>query len=489
MKLFRSSLPLLFCALFTILPARAGSNGYSKDNGVYAIPTWAQLQGRSLSLAEAIDIAAAQNAVILAARKDVEARFGIAVQVRAIVLPKVLAEADYLWLDDSRIEANQIENRQIPAFRLFFPALGIDTTIGGGLAPKVNNQSWTADIRIVQSIYEGGRMLSALRQEKLIREQAMLDFQTTLADVLLSVRVAYDDAQLAALQIRLREQAVGVLGNIYGKMQDQRQVGVVTEFEEIRARVEQDNARTPLAFARQNLVISKQQLVQLMGYDVPPEAANSLPIYLSTPLRAPRYEAGLPSALVAAERQRSELAAIHISGKLADEAVVVARSGYKPSVQAFAGYGAVSRVNSRDPSDPYDGGLAGVQMSWALFDGFLTQGRIAETKARRDQIAHNTDELQRQIRLQVRSEWARMVEARNILSFQGRNVESAGRALELSDTRFGTGIGSQVEVLSAQTALTDARDFYASALRDYSVAYSRLLRATGEDMQQTGRRR
>jgi len=45
-----------------------------------------------------------------------------------------------------------------------------------------------------------------------------------------------------------------------------------------------------------------------------------------------------------------------------------------------------------------------------------------------------------------------------------------------------TGIGSQVEILSAQTALTDARDFYAVALRNYSVAYSELLRATGEDM-------
>jgi len=30
--------------------------------------------------------------------------------------------------------------------------------------------------------------------------------------------------------------------------------------------------------------------------------------------------------------------------------------------------------------------------------------------------------------------------------------------------------------------MTDARDFYATASRNYSVAYSELLRATGEDM-------
>jgi len=61
-------------------------------------------------------------------------------------------------------------------------------------------------------------------------------------------------------------------------------------------------------------------------------------------------------------------------------------------------------------------------------------------------------------------------------------VIAAGRTIELAETRFNTGSGSQVETLSAQTAMTDARDFYATALRNYSVAYSQLLRATGEDM-------
>ena len=72
--------------------------------------------------------------------------------------------------------------------------------------------------------------------------------------------------------------------------------------------------------------------------------------------------------------------------------------------------------------------------------------------------------------------------ARNILNIQGTNIESAIKAEDLAKTRLFTGIGSQVEILSAQTALTDARDFYAVALRNYSVAYSELLRASGEDM-------
>ncbi|RYD76148.1 MAG: TolC family protein [Verrucomicrobiaceae bacterium] len=467
------------------------------------IPTFEELLQRPLSLADALNIAAEQNAVILAARNEVEARFGVAVQVRAIVFPKLIARSEYNIRQDSLIEANQnreipeaeIPEVEIPEIRILLPELGIDrtfgggtfggNTVGGGTRPKVNNQMWNAEVRLTQSIYEGGRMLSALRQATLIREQALLDFESVVSDVLLNVRIAYDDAQLAELQIQLREQSVSLLGEIIEKVRIQKAVGVATEFEELRARLEQNNIRSPLATARQDAVIAKQRLVQLMGYDEPPETENDLPLELSTPLRIIKYGNSLSQALVTADLQRPELAAIQVAGKLGDEAIIVAKAGQKPSVQVFASYAAVSRAQSRNIGDPLTGGIAGVQFQWPIFDGFLTRGRVSEAKARREQIANNTDELARQITLQVRSEWARMVEARNIVRIQSSNVQTGARAVELSLIRFTTGISTQVEVLDAQTALLDSALFYANALRNYSVAYSRFLRATGEDLQYT----
>jgi outer membrane protein len=474
---FFRSIALIVLTFGFVLFARGG--GIERNRGVprFAVPTFGELLRHPLSLVEAVNIAAAQNAVILAAQKEVEARYGVAIQVRAIVLPKLVESASYDYHSDSLIERTEV-----PSFRLLIPQLGIDKTIGGGLGPLTNNQVWNSDLRVVQSIYEGGRLMSALRQTKLIREQALLDFQTALSDVLLQVRIAYDDALLAAAQIKLREQEVDLLGSILEKIHEQAIVGVVSDFAELRGQVDQNNALTPLATARQDFVIAKQHLLQLMGYDVPILSANDVALELSTPLRALKYEQDLPAALVTAERQRTELASIYLSGKLADEAVIVAKSGNKPSVQAFAAYDAISRVQSRDPGDPLTGGLVGGQVTWPIFDGFLTRGRVMEAVAKRGQVAHNTDELSRQITLQVRTAWVRMVETRNILNIQSSNVDIAVRSVDLAQTRYFTGIGSEVELLDAQRALTDARIFYANALRDYSVAYSEMLRATGEDL-------
>jgi len=457
----------------------ADGGGTERNRGVpaYGVPSFRELLRRPLSLLEAVNIAAAQNAVIRAAQKQVEAQYGVAIQVRAIVLPKLVESANYTYLQDSLIERSKI-----PTVTLSIPRLGIERTLGGGEGPLLNNQEWTNDIRVVQSIYEGGRMISALRQTKLIREQALLDFQTAVEDVLLQVRVTYDDAQLAAAQIKLREQEVDLLESILDKVREQAKVGVVSDFAQVRAEVEVNNARSPLATARQDYVIAKQHLLQLMGYDVPIPSANDVALDLSTPLRALKYDQDLPTALVTAEQQRTELASIYVSGKLADEAIVVAKAGNKPSIQAFAAYDAFSRVQSRDPSDPLDGGLVGGQVTWPIFDGFLTRGRVMEAVAKRGQVAHNTDELSRQITLQVRTSWARLVEQRNIINIQSSNVDAGVRTVDLAQTRYFTGIGSEVELLDAQRALTDARIFYAFALRDYSVAYSQMLRATGEDL-------
>jgi hypothetical protein len=53
----------------------------------------------------------------------------------------------------------------------------------------------------------------------------------------------------------------------------------------------------------------------------------------------------------------------------------------------------------------------------------------------------------------------------------------------------GRPIGTQIDVLKAQTALTEAHGSFVDALHNYSVVRASLLRATGVDLQWSSRRR
>jgi outer membrane protein TolC len=443
---------------------------------------------RPLSKVDALNLALAKNGTILQAKKEVEAAAGVAIQIRAILYPKVTAGATYVVRQDSLIEANRdrtIEpvEVEVPAI----PALGLagqTLSVGGGETSKVNNQAWIGDIRIVQSLYEGGRMLSAARSSRLIREQAFLVFQSTVADTLLSVANAYDDSLGRAKQVEVRQQQVEFLTRYRDETKKRFDAGTVPEFDVLRQEVEVANGTAALVQAQGDYRIAQQRFVELLGYDLPTTITDNLPLNLTTPLVARPYPKTLPTALAMALENRTEIAALEKEERLRDEAIITAKAGAKPSVQAFAGYEVTSRAATRNAGDYVHGGLAGVQMSWPIFDGFLTKGRVDEAKARRGKAAEAKAETMRVVELQVRSAWSDLRTAESVLAAQTENIKKAVRALELASSRYNVGAGTQIDVLNAQTALTDARGSYVDGLRNYSVARANLVRATGEDLGQ-----
>jgi outer membrane protein TolC len=93
------------------------------------------------------------------------------------------------------------------------------------------------------------------------------------------------------------------------------------------------------------------------------------------------------------------------------------------------------------------------------------------------------------VELHVRTAWSDVRTARAVLDAQADNVAKGERALELAQIRYNEGDGTQIDVLNAQTALTEAHGSFVDALRNYSVARASLLRATGIDLQWSSGRR
>src|SRR5438874_13393102 len=94
---------------------------------------------RPLSLPECINLALKQNSAILKGQSDLEAAYGVVVQTRAIAIPKLRASGNYEF-------NNAFESLQLPP-----PAPAVTFQ---------QEQSWSAGLRVVQSIYEGGRIRS-----------------------------------------------------------------------------------------------------------------------------------------------------------------------------------------------------------------------------------------------------------------------------------------------------------------------------------------
>jgi outer membrane protein TolC len=447
-----SSLAALFLAALAPFSAHAQTN-QTGDTNIFSRP---------LGRADAVEIALRQNNAILKGKADLRASYGIEVQLRAIALPQFTAAGGYNALQPSLVES--------------FPAQ---------LSSYVQfpNQNWNADIKVQQSIYAGGRITSAFRSAKLTREQALLNYQATLADTLLAVRIAYDDVLVAVQQMAVHEASVQLLTHELEDVQKRFAAGTVPQFDVLRAQVELANERPRLIQAKNDYRVGKDNLLNFLAVHLPKTIWEDVPLRLSDTLDARPYEIDLPTALARALEKRPELAALRKAQALRHEDLINAKSGYKPNAQLYGGYQWQSLPYQGYLGGDLNGWIAGAQLNWSIFDGQLTRGKIMEAKARYEQAQLDVDESGRKIELEVRTDYSNFIEAREVLDSQKMVQEQAQEALRLAEARHTAGTGTQLDVLSAQTALTQARTTQVQALHDYALARARLQRALGEDME------
>src|SRR5258706_11380046 len=160
-----------------------GTQAASPSSSTNLFPT------EPLSLADAINLALQQNPSILRGQKDLEATQGIVIQTRAVALPKVNVAGKY-----SAVEPGAVDKATV--------------SLGGTGFTFGTDQSWSSQIRLTQSLYEGGRIVSSLRAAKLKGELSLLDYQTTVANAVLAAQVAYFAVLLAEQQIIVHEASV-----------------------------------------------------------------------------------------------------------------------------------------------------------------------------------------------------------------------------------------------------------------------------------------
>src|SRR3989442_2926562 len=121
-----------------------GSPGLQAGPEMPARTTTNNFPTQPLSMADAVNIALRQNPTILRTQKDIAVTEGIAIQTRAVAVPRVAITGNY-----SRVEQSDVDIFSGPTF-----------SFG-------NDENWSTQIRVVQSLYEGGRIVSALRAARL----------------------------------------------------------------------------------------------------------------------------------------------------------------------------------------------------------------------------------------------------------------------------------------------------------------------------------
>lgn len=411
----------------------------------------------AIDLAQCIDRALAFNPQIRQAEQSVMEAMGSSKETRSIAFPQASISGNYTRIDDSSFES-------------------FDTPMGPVTFGQA--ESWQVGPRITQVLFAGGQVRASVNIAGILDDVAVADYERVVADTLLKVKTAYYDVLLARANIDVREQTIDLLEEQRRTTNERVQAGSAPRFDLLRADVELANAKPPLIRARNDYVLAHDRLANLLAIGVEERGSGSASKSLNVEgnFNLPVETEDLDEAIRDALETRPEILALERQIDIQKERLAIARGNHWPEIAAFGNY---TWQSGQINEDIYHGWTAGLQATWDIFNGFQTRGKIEQALAQLEKAKISLEDNRRQIELEVRAAHADIEAAIELLEASMQNVSTAEESVRLSQVRYTSGVGTQLEVLDAQVALTEAKTNVVFAQYTYHVAKAALLKARG----------
>lgn len=480
-------LPLIALTSTVLL---AGENGTALKK-VEQAPFASKFSAKSLTLDDAVQTALRQNPQVLNAEQEIERTRGQVIQVRAQALPQIGVTANYQQQDRSLLQSSfggpQSTAQNTPvgvATQAVRPAAATTGTSGvskTALQNFIQNKTWVVTIEARQVLYSGGQVLAGIRIAKLTEDQTIFKLRDTVDTVISTVRQQFYQVLLNKALITVQEEQVTLLKSQLSDQQNRFEAGTVPRFNVLQAEVALANAIPTLIQARNNYHIAQLQLAKTLGYETRDLPAHAEPFSVVGELAQPPVYTDLSHGLQFARERRPSLKAQRQNILIEVQEIIVQKAGYKPTLNATAGYTLESSRTSHELNDTVAGYFFGFQGSWAIFDGFLTYGNIKQAKARLEEARVNYEDSVQQVDLEVQQAWANLQQAQETIASQKKNVEQATEAVRLARERLSAGAGTQLDVLNSTVALAQARSTELQARFNYNSALAEFERATAAD--------
>jgi outer membrane protein len=335
-------------------------------------------------------------------------------------------------------------------------------------------------LNLVQPIWLGGKVFAAMKIAKIYKKYTEDMVREAEGQITYGVRRAFLGAILIQDVVKVYRDALATAElnlDIVNKMYSQ---GVVSEYEYLRAQVEVANLRPQLTQTQNGATIALESLKNLIGIKL----SDSLELKYDFDSTIVGRKLNLEYLQTLARANRAALQQQEHLAEITRRAIGIAKSGrsFNLILQSQYGY-RLQRDDSEfklfKRGDWTPNWTATLNLSMPIFDGFTTSAEIRKAKTDYQNTSLSLEQLKQQVELDVRQAYYTYQESGERLKAQKKTINQAAEGLKIARLRYQNGIGTQLEILSAEAALTQARTNYVQATHDAAVAVYGLLRVTG----------
>ena len=388
-----------------------------------------------------------------------------------------------------------------------------------------------------QQLFNGGYLIG-LKAAKVYQELSKKQTQQAEIDVVEQVSKAYYSTLVSRSRLALLARNVQRLDTVLYQTNQTFKAGFAEKLDVDRLRVQRNNlvveqqkaqrlTELSVALLKFQMGLPQSQPVQLTdslgaavvdaatlrqrlgvanftaggGVDgasaLPPQPAGTAPDNATPP--TPGLNTGQPPQAQAVfnYNNRIEFSTLQTQQALAGLDLRNRQAGAYPSLNFTAAYGfsgsgltAKDFLAFRGPNSTNSAGQinqnwfgfgnVGLALNIPVFDGFRRHYQVQQARIAQQTLERGFETLRQSIDLQDAQSRTTLVNALDVLDNQKANLDLAADVARVTRIKFNAGVGSNLEVITAETSLREAQTNYYSAIYDVLVAKVDRDKATGE---------
>ncbi len=420
---------------------------------------------QSFSLKQAVDYAITHQVQVKNSQIDLQNASAKINEIKAMGLPQVNGS---LALTNNIV----LQRAFIPA-KIFNPAAAEGELIAAKFG--VDNSGF-ASVGLSQLVFDGSYLLG-LKATSVYKDLAVKSVTQSKQQVAENVTKAYYGILVNEKRMGLLSLNLARLDTLLKETRELNKQGFVEKIDVQRLDVQANNLRTELDNVNRLQELSYSLLKFQMGYPIeePFKVTESLEkIELAT------FNTNTASEFSYANR--IEYSILQTQENLAELDLKSIKAGYLPRLVLNANYGYNAGANAFGDlvSKPwFDNAAVTVALQIPIFDGFSKKYKAVQSANNLQKVRQSYGLLKSSIDLQRSQASITMKNALESMKEQKANLDLANEISRVTRVKYQQGVGSNLEVLNAESSIKESQANYFTALYNALIAKVEVEKANG----------
>ncbi len=421
------------------------------------VPLTAQ-QTIELSLDQALAIALDENPTIKIANLEVERQKYVRREAYGGLYPTLDADGTY---------TKTIKNGQMMGFTM---SQNNDFQFAGTLSlPLVAPAVWTN--------------IKLSKDQMYVAVEAARGSKLTLTE---EVKKAYYNVLLMEQSLSVLRESRENISSTVNETKAKYENGLASEYDLITAQVQLSNLDPQILQLEKGIEVSKQMLKMYLGLPLDVEIIQTQSLESFSDLADMS-----PDVFTTDVEDNSDYKSIELQQVILKRQLRLQQTTRMPILAAFGNY-SISGTDMESPfaattgKSKYDFTwsrplTAGLSLQVPIFAGFTRTSKEKQIKNQMQQLELQRDYLKESLTVQANQSISDVLTYRGQMDANRKTVEQAQKGYDISRTRYNAGMGTMLEVSSAQLNLTQAKLQFTQAMYDYLASLAQYDRIVGRE--------